>query len=306
MSNLPNFIIIGAGKSGTTALYEYLASHPEVYVSPVKETNFFALEGEQLIDGKDDPEQMHHYPWSITDWESYQQLFANVNGEKAIGEVSPMYLYSPEAAKKIKDRLPNVKIIAILREPVDRLHSRYMHLARENREPTATFEEALDRTSIWWKRNDLIREGFYYTHLQQYYQLFDPAQIRVYFYDDFRKDPISLVQDLFSFIGVDPTFLPDLSAEFNVSGRIKNKSLDKWIGQDSLLKKGLERTVPSLMTSVKKNQRLRKFINQLRKKNLQKEPLKKETRRALIDQVYKTEIEDLQKLLQRDLSHWLN
>lgn len=306
MSHLPNFIIIGAGKSGTTALYEYLAAHPEVFMSPVKETNFFALEGQQLVAAIDDPRQMHHYPWSITNWQAYEQLFAQVKGEKAIGEVSPMYLYNPESAKKIKDRLPNVKIIAILREPVDRLYSRYMHLARENREPSATFEDALDRSSIWWERNDLVREGFYYSHLQRYYQLFDPAQIRVYFYDDFRKDPISLVRDLFTFIGVDASFVPDLSEEFNVSGRIKNTTLDKWIGQNSLLKKGLERAVPSLMPSIRRNQQLRKFVNQLRKRNLEKEPLRKETRKALLDQVYRTEIEALQKLLDRDLSHWLN
>ncbi|MFY0598784.1 MAG: sulfotransferase [Cyclobacteriaceae bacterium] len=305
MKKQPNFMIVGAGKSGTTALYEYLAEHPEVYMSPVKETNFFALEGTQMVDAKDDPEQMFHYPWSVTNWGDYQALFHRVTDEKAIGEVSPMYLYSPAAAHRIKELLPNTKIIAILRDPVDRLYSRFMHLARENRVPSENFEDALDRESIWWKRNDLVQEGFYHQHLSAYYELFDDKQIRVYLYDDLRKEPLKVIQDIYSFIGVDAAFTPDFSAEYNVSGRIQNRLLDRLIGQNSMIKSGIKKLSPALSNLLSNSEKIKKYVNRLRTANIRKEPLQPAIRRQLIDQVYSQEINALQDLLQVNLSNWL-
>jgi hypothetical protein len=306
MKVLPNFIIIGAGKSGTTALYEYLHEHPEVYMSAVKETNFFALEGETLIEAKDDPEQMNHYPWSITTREAYEALFDGVRDEKAVGEVSPMYLYHPDAPAKIKSTLPNAKLIVILRNPVDRLYSRYMHLARERREPSETFEECLNRDSIWWRRNDLIQEGFYYTHLKRYFDLFDKGQIKVYLYDELRHDPLALIQDMYGFIGVNDTYEPDFGVEYNVSGKIKNPMVDRFIGQNSIIKSAIASVSPRVMDKVKNQVWLKKHINNLRKQNITKPPLKHDTRVALIQEVYGTEVANLQKLIDRDLSKWLD
>ncbi|WP_425390685.1 sulfotransferase family protein [Ekhidna sp.] len=305
IANTPNFIIIGAGKSGTTSLYEYLLEHPEVYMSPVKETNFFALEGEKLKDAKDDPDQMHHYPWSITEWSDYEDLFKGVTTEKAVGEVSPMYLYSEKAAVNIKRKLPNVKLIAILRNPVDRLYSRYMHLVRENRQPTNNFEDALKRETIWWRRNDLVQEGFYYSHLKKYYDLFDESQISVYFYEDFRSNPQRVIKDIYRFIGVDDTFLPDFSTEYNVSGKIKNQAFDKLIGQQSVLKSTLSKMSPQLVRWVQSQSSIKKWVNKFRKMNLEKAPLSESTREKLIKQVYQSEIKALQQLVGRDLTNWL-
>lgn len=306
MSQLPNFMIIGAGKSGTTALYEYLAEHPEIYMSPVKETNFFALEGEAFVNPEDDPEQLYHYPWSVTNWEDYQNLFSGATSEKAIGEVSPMYLYSSEAAFRIKERLPEIKLIVILRDPVDRLYSRYMHLARENREPSAHFEDALQEGNIWWRRNDLVPEGFYHQHLAKYYQLFGEGQIRVYLYEDFRKDPLKVVQNIYDFIGVNGWYEPDLTVEYNVSGKIQNKAVDKLIGQNSILKATIDKISPNMMSAIRGSHQLKKWINQLRKKNLRKDPLSVTTRKTMIEKIYGEEIVKLQHLIHQDLSHWLS
>ncbi|HCX23590.1 MAG: sulfotransferase [Flammeovirgaceae bacterium] len=305
MNKLPNFMIIGAGKSGTTALYEYLAEHPDVYMSPVKETNFFALEGEMMVDPKDDPEQMFHYPWSVTNWEDYVKLFDGVETEKAIGEVSPMYLYSEEAAFRIKERFPDMKLIVILRNPVDRLYSRFMHLARENRKPTSRFEDALDRETIWWRRNDLVKEGFYHNHLQKYYDLFDKDQIKVILYDDFKSDPLKEVQNIYEFIGVNGWHEPDFNTEYNVSGLIKNPVIDKLIGQKSVIKELAAMVNPRLKDAIISNQQLKKWINQLRKKNLMKVPIPNNIRNAMIESVYGSDIQQLQHLINRDLSNWL-
>ncbi|WP_258098212.1 sulfotransferase family protein [Marinoscillum pacificum] len=305
MNKLPNFMIIGAGKSGTTALYEYLAEHPDVYMSPVKETNFFALEGEKLVDPKDDPEQMFHYPWSVTNWEEYQKLFDGVKEQKAIGEVSPMYLYSQEAAFRIKVKFPDMKIIVILRNPVDRLYSRFMHLARENRKPTSRFEDALNKNTIWWRRNDLVTEGFYHKHLQKYYKLFDRDQIKVILYDDFKSDPLKEVQNIYEFIGVNGWHEPDFNTEYNVSGLIKNPVIDKLIGQKSVIKELAAMVNPKLKDAITNNQQLKKWINQLRKKNLVKVPIPANIRNSMVESIYGSDIQQLQSLINRDLSNWL-
>src|SRR5215210_3583710 len=96
---LPNFLVIGAMKSGTTALYYYLEQHPQIYMSPVKEPNFFCFEGREDLDGK-----------SITRIGPYRDLFRHVSSEKAIGEASHCYLYEPKAAARIKYYVPNAKL----------------------------------------------------------------------------------------------------------------------------------------------------------------------------------------------------
>jgi len=298
----PNFLVIGAGKSGTTSLYEYLKDHPEVFMSSVKETNFFALEGES-IEQKNDPDQMHHYPWSITDYEDYQDLFKGVNKEKAVGEVSPMYLYSEKAALSIKERLPEVRLIAILRQPVDRLYSRYLHLARENRTPTSEFADTLNKKSIWWKRNDLIQEGFYHTHLNKYFQLFPKEQIKVVLYDDFRLNPQKVLKDIYEFIGVDSSYSPNLKTEFNVSGIVANKKIDSIIGQNSVVKKWIGTVAPQLFNYLSANKNIKSWVNQLRNRNLKRPSLSFELKKQ-VNEIYKSEIDSLQSLINRDLSHW--
>lgn len=301
---LPNFLVIGAGKSGTTSLYEYLNEHPEVFMSEIKETNFFALEDEQLISPDNDPEQMKHYPWSVTRYKTYQNLFQKVKNEKAIGEVSPMYLYSQKAAKSIKKRLPNVKLIALLREPVDRLYSRYLHLARENRTPSNHFADSLDPSSIWWKRNDLVQEGFYYSHLDTYYKLFSKEQIKVVLYDDFRLNPKQVLKEIYQFIGVEDSFSPDLKTSYNVSGLIVNPKLDQLIGQNSILKAWINDHLPSLAKLLTKQKKVKKWVNKMRKSNLRKPTLSNALRKEISTKIYHSEIEKLQLLIDRDLTHW--
>jgi len=302
---IPNFLVIGAGKSGTTALYHHLAAHPDIYMSAVKETNFFALEGAEIVSPENDPEQRFHYPWSITEWSAYQALFEGVTTQKAVGEVSPMYLYNPVAPGNIQERLPDVKLVAILRQPADRLYSRYLHLAREGREPTENFEDAMDSQSIWWERNDLIREGFYFTYLKRYFELFDPSNIRVYLYEDLKNNPDKLLKNLYGFLQVDENFQPDLDAKPNVSGKIKNKHLDKLVGQNSLLKSG-KAISPVLFEAVRNQKWLKKNIEQVRNKNLVRPGINPETRYQLTHQVYTREILQLQHLIDRDLTHWLS
>ena len=305
---LPTFIIVGAGKSGTTAIHEYCDQHPEVFMTRIKETNFFELEGQKIdYSIEEDPERLHHYPQSINNIEDYKQLYLEATGtEKALGETSPMYLYGQNAPTNIHSYVPEAKLIAILRQPIDRLYSRFLHLSRDGNQPTDNFEDALDKSTIWWRRNDLVTEGFYYTHLKRYFDLFEREQIKVFLYEDLRKDSEHVMQELFGFIGVDPTFRPSLETEYNVSGKPKNPIIDKLIGSNSILIKTAKSIAPNLINRLKNSPAAQKQLTELRKKNLDRSVVSEEVRRRFIDEVYGEEIEKLSTLLERDLSHWMN
>ena len=259
----------------------------------------------QEIQAKDSsPEQTQHYPWSVSKLEDYEALFEGAEKHKAVGEVSPMYLYNADAPRRIHDLLPNVKIVAILRQPVDRLYSRYMHLVREHRVPTDDFSDALDRQSIWWRRNDLVTEGFYATNIKRYQELFHPNQIKVFLYEDLRLRPQETLANLFEFIGVDPSFSPHFGGDFNKSGKIKNRTLDKIIGQKSLLLEGARKISPSAVESLKKSTLLKSTLNHLRNRNLQKVALSTDLRLQMTRDIYQGEINQLETLINRDLSAW--
>lgn len=305
MSVLPSFMVIGAGKSGTTSVYEYLKQHPEVFMSEVKETNFFALEGKEIKSEDQSKEQTEHYPWSVNNRAAYEQLFEGVKGEKAVGEVSPMYLYNAEAPAKIKEAIPEIKLIAILRQPVERLYSRYMHLVRENREPSNDFSDALQRDTIWWRRNDLVSEGFYAKYLERYYALFEADQIKVFLYEDLKNNRQVVMKEMFDFIGVDSNYMPETGTTYNQSGKIKNKRMDAIIGQNSVLVKAANQVAPGFVKAVKSSEGLRKAVNSLRAKNLEKVPLAHALKQKMTLEIYESEIKHLQTLLNRNLDHWL-
>lgn len=117
---LPNFIVGGALKAGTTSLNYYLKQHPDVYMCPLKEPRYFAYE----IDNPDHVQGRGLY-FPIKTWEQYTTLFAEAGEQSVIGEVSPHYMISPIAPQGIHDRLPNVKLLFSLRQPVKRAYSVY-------------------------------------------------------------------------------------------------------------------------------------------------------------------------------------
>lgn len=293
---MPNFLVIGAAKAGTTALYYYLKQHPQIYMSPEKEPKFFALEGDKLdFRGPGDRENINKS--AITDIETYRQLFKGVTNEIAIGEASPLYLYSPKAAERIKKYIPHAKLIAILRNPIERAYSGYIMHVREGRETAKDFAEALqeEETRILnnWGWGHYVNVGFYHTQLKRYLDLFDREQIRVYLYEDLKTNPISLVQDIFRFLGVDDTFLPDTSLKYNVAGVPKNDALKALIKNLNPVKPAMNFLLPD---------KLRHYV---RSKIFEKPPLLSPDIHQNLIEVYREDILNLQNFLQRDLSQWL-
>ena len=297
---MPNFLIIGAAKSGTSAIYHYLKQHPQIYMSPIKEPYFFAFEGEKLnFQGPG----LTINESSIKEIESYRNLFQGVSDEVAIGEASTLYLYIPKAPTLIKQYVPNIKLIAILRNPVDRAYSSFMHLIRDQQEPITDFAQALkaeesriqNNWGFLWRYQDI---GFYSVQLKRYFEKFDRSQIKVYLYDDFKNDPVSLLQDICSFLNVDENFMPDMSIKRNVSGVPKSRLLQNFLRKKPSPLKGVLKTfIPYSVGD--------KIRGYLLSKNLAKTELQPQVRKQLL-QVYREDILKTQDLIGRDLSKWLD
>lgn len=301
---MPNFLFIGAGKSGSTSLDQYLKQHPQIFM-PIKEVGFFALEGQKKVDPKDDPEMMYHFPNGITNLVDYENLFKEAGKNQLRGETSPIYLYNEDAPIRIKKYVPDVKLIAILRQPIDRLYSRYMHLANEGRQPTENFEDAMDRKSIWWRKNDLVKEGFYFLNLSRYYELFPPEQIKIFLYEDFQKNPQTVLNEIFSFLNVSNDFHPNTNVRYNENGFIKNRLFDGFFGKNGVLLKTVKVITPNLYERAKNSSTIRNSLNKIRNVNLKRPPLSKAVRIKATHEIYKEDIQNLQDLISRDLSHWL-
>jgi hypothetical protein len=209
--------LIGAQKAGTTTLYHILRRHPEIFMSPVKEPNYFAR-----ADAAQDRPPTARTPNYEIDWPSYLRLFAPARPGQECGEASPAYLYSAAAPGEILERLPEVKLVAILRDPVERAYSNYLHCVRKGVEPLPSFEEALAaepaRIASGWGPNWHYRaKGLYAEQLARYLTFFPPAHVKVLIYERFREAPAPSVREMFAFLGVDPEFSADLSTRHNVT-----------------------------------------------------------------------------------------
>jgi Sulfotransferase domain len=289
---MPNFLIIGAMKSGTTALYYYLEQHPEIYMSPVKEPNFFSSQEQENAAN------------TVTHIGTYQHLFRGASGEKAIGEASHSYLYEPGAVAEIRRYVPEARLIAILRNPIDRAYSHFLHMVRSGTEPLDDFAQALrvEEVGIHEERTfqDYIGRGLYYDQLKRYFGTFPREQVRIYLYEELSDAPISTVQDAFRFLEVDDSFVPDVSLRRNVSGHPKYKTLDGLLRSQSRLKHAAKIYLPARM-----RWRLSKAFDDLKTRNLvEPPPLQSELRQQLI-RVYREDILKLQDLIHRNLSGWL-
>lgn len=296
MMIMPNFLIIGAAKAGTTALHTYLQQHPQIYMTPSKETNFFAFEGRQIDFKGPGDEALAEF--SITDLDTYQQQFQNVTNELAIGEACPLYLYDPETAKRIKNYIPDVRLIIILRNPVERAYANFLHLIRDGREPVTDFTQALENEARRINENwewfwHYTQVGYYGEQIQNYTQLFSPEQIKIYLYEDLKSNPLALFEDIFSFLEVDTSFQPDLTIRPNKSGMPKNKLLHQILTKPNLLKAALKPLIPAAIRQ------------KIQHQNLAKPSLLPKARQQLIN-IYKSDILHCQNLIDRDLSSWLN
>ena len=277
---LPNFLVIGASRAGTTSLYRYLGAHPEVFLPAIKETNYFAHEGRRDA----------RFP--VVTPAEYAALFADAGAARARGEVSPIYLSrSAVAAERIRRELPGVRLVASLRHPAERAFSNYLLHFRQglDRRPVA---EAFREASAY---ADYVREGGYAARVRDYVERFPRERIRVFLFEDLARDPGAVLRDLFAFLEVDARFRPDTSVRHNPGG----------IPRRAWLNDLLVRTVPAQALSRRAPAWLRRLGRRVRDANQAPPPTLPAELRARLVAFYRDDVLRLQDLLARDLSAWL-
>lgn len=300
---MPNFLIIGAPRSGTTALYMELKKHPQVFMSPIKDTLFFAVEGEsEPFHGPNDIQ-------GIRDLKAYCSLFSEVRNEKAIGEASPLYLYSQKAPYRIKHYIPNVKIITILRNPVDRAYSHFLLHKLLGNESLNDFREAIraeeKREQSGWSPYWLYRKvGLYSEQLSRYLSVFQTEQIKIFLFEDLLQNTEDLFRDIARFLYLDKRLTVKTISKQNVSGYPKSVKLHSFLIQPNFISTLVK---PFLPESIRLKLRLEVWdvlLRGLRQYNISKPELQPEVREWLTE-YYREDILRAQDIIQRDLSHWL-
>lgn len=290
-------MIIGAPKCGTTSLYKYLHQHPDIYFPDIKEPQYFAFMNQRLAFRGPDVTINQ----AITRAEDYHALYADTHSCAAAGDASALYLSSPSAPAAIRAACPDIRLIAVLRNPVDRAYSSFMHLRRDGREPLADFAAALaaeeqriaDNWGFLWRYRSLSR---YAEQVRRYLNIFDRDQLLVLLHNDLTDNPQETVARCYAHIGVDPGFRADASTRYNVSGMPRHRGLYDFMRKNRAFKRISQRVLPRTL-----RQATYAKINSL---ILQKEPLDNALRRQLLNE-FRAEIQSLEILIDRDLSHWL-
>jgi hypothetical protein len=267
---LPNFLVIGAPRSGTTWIDVNLRGHPDVFMPSLKEVHFFD----------------RHYNRGIKHYESF---FKGHSGQPAVGEATPDYMHGLYSTNDIPaliyKHLPDVRLIATLRNPVDRVYSRYLNAkAKFDKNKSVSFEEKLD------ERPEFTKEGFYFEHLQSFLAHFPRERMLLLLYDDLIDDAEGFLRQIYSFLGVRTEF-----------GRYAHKAnINAAAGKRNL---GRSRLLWLLARACSRG-KLHTAADGIRRLNsVSIEPMSTETRLKLIS-IYREHNLRLQDLLGRDLSHW--
>ena len=311
----PDFFIAGAPKAGTDALYYELDQHPQIYMSPLKEPCYFSSEirvenfepglRERMKNEADNVREFIHGPMMdkrfggiVSEWDDYLRLFAQVKEEKAVGEGSVCYLWSQTAARAIASRLPKARIIIVLMDPAERAFAQYLKSVSDG--TTAhSFGQHLDACL---RRSDgylgvlhpFLEFGMYAQQVSRYRDVFPVEQLHISLFEETLRDPQRWFSGILEFLGVDPGFVPqggrghyhpNVPRFVRVSQTLQARGVWKVLGQCA--PKGLQLTAKRLL------------YRQAESITMAAED------RARLVAYYRSDIEELQGLLKKDLSHWL-
>jgi hypothetical protein len=311
MNNKPDFFIVGAAKSGTTALQQTLASHTDIYMSPIKEPNYFYTEVaiEELRKGLQEKLKKENAPQWINDgmqgelWNAfirdeslYKKLFSKAKPSQKCGEASVSYLYSLKAAENIYQYNPLAKIIIILRNPTERAWS---HYNMENRMGLVdgdfinNFNNCKVKANPIWGRDPIfLNGGLYYEQVKRYLTIFPKEQVLICFYDDYKLNAKNTISKILSFIGV------PVNSEIELIGNKKTNEARKSIVDDFLVSGGLKSSLRKVLRLVGLHKLLKQLLSKENKEQLPS------TFKLLLNEYYKDDIEKLENLIGVNLNHW--
>jgi len=295
---VPNFFIVGAPKCATTSMDYYLGQHPEIYMCPSKEPHFFA---EDL------------YPGAMKcSEERYRSFFEEVAGEPVVGESSVFYMLSRTAAAAIRAHQPQAKILIMLRDPIEVIESHHSQIVYERYETEKSLERALARESERRRVHD--REGrvtarervLHYRdvvrfseQIARFLEQFPREQIHIVLYDDLRADLASIYADVLQFLGVDSGFQANFKV-LNANKQLRNERLGAVLRQTP---DWVTRTSRLVFPSPQLRYRTRMWLKRLNSKRTRRPPMPGHLRTEIAAEL-RPDVERLEALLGRDLSHW--
>jgi hypothetical protein len=302
INNKPDVFIVGAPKCGTTAMAHYLGGHPDIFMAR-KEMHAF---------GSDLRFSPHFYR---RDQNAYLEEFKNRNGCRRAVDASVWYLYSKEAAAEIKAFNPEARVIIMLREPAEMLHSLYYQFRFDGNEHLSTFEQALDAEDDRHDgrrigRQAYLAQGLFYREaacyseqVQRYFKVFGRERVRVILYDDFAADVRGCHRGTLEFLGIDAARMPADFKVINPAKRVKSPAL-RAVMSDPLVRSAMLALRPWVPGAIF---RMMQIIDaRLRRSNTRIErraPLDPELHAGLKLQ-FAPEVQRLSRLLDRDLTHW--
>lgn len=299
-----DFVIVGEPKSGTTALADFLAQHPEICFSTPKEPHYFARD---LLAESD---KFHNKPvyYPARTPEEYRKLFKPAAGEHLFGEASTGYLYSKTAAKNIYQHNPDTKIIVLLREPVSFLHSLHTQYVNEAVENETDFGQALaletERRRDWSAvpKNCRVPSYLYYSErieyakqLKRFLDVFPAGQLLILTNEEFRDDNAGVYKKVVEFLSIDASFTPTFASVHN-SKQVRLKSVSSLV-QNPTLKASVRKALGErLYTRAQKNIAEKILLKSAGRAELAPDVLAKLRREA------RPEVEKISRLLKRDLA----
>jgi len=298
----PDFFIVGAGKSGTTAMYEYLKQHPEIFMPEVKEPRYF---------GSDLWDRFPHFRLFYRPTEQeYLSYFADAKNEKRIGEATPNYLTSKLAAREIKEFCPSARIIIMLRNPINVLYAAHSQALYDGTENISDFTTAIhagqeERRRLAGTPDRPFVDKYYYRELvkfseqvKRYFDVFGRDNVHIIIFDDFKANTLKVYKDTLRFLDVDDSFEPEFKV-INPNKALRSRALrDFLIDPPPIIKKLGKHLFPKPL-----RQQIMRGLYRINTKYTPRPPMDPELRRQLQEQ-FKPEVERLSELLGRDLTLW--
>lgn len=257
----PDFLVLGVPKAGTTSLYEYIRGHPQIYLPEIKELHFFTYD--LIVENNQGPRDVGMDSMKCTTNEQYFEQFRAAETGQLIGEVSTSYLFFSERLHKLKDFLSDdIKVVILLRDPLERAYSNYKHLVRNKRE-TLSFIQALkaEKARLKNKWGDFwgyAEHSKYYEDISKVFELFSPQQVKIMLFEDLTRNTPTFLRTLFEFLEVDANYYPENAGiAFNKGGSYKKTGMVNWMLEPSPLRKLLKRLIPhSALSALRKRRDL--------------------------------------------------
>lgn len=322
---LPNFFVIGAPRSGTTSVYEYLDAHPDVHMSTTKEPDFFAHPAWDEVHpagGASTGTSLRDDAMRSDDLAAelpvYESLFSGASDESRVGEASAIYLGHPTAAWHLREYFPDAKFVVILRDPAERAYSHLVHAKRIYAEQGAelpeggegrTLDEEFRRAvqvaategmpeitvsepEIW------VRAGFYHAHLTRWFELFDRDQFALFMFEELRTDAADVMKTVYGHLGIDSSFTLPTTEAFNASVVPKNQKLFQAFTTANPVMKRAKAMAPP---------KARAFAVRTRNKYLGSgKPEVEDELSTTLRSIYRDDTLRLQELIGRDLTSWID